>query len=132
MWVHEFFGYSEAGESSTKRFAEEGCTFGTGSFGELLDIGVIRYTVLPGFLPASEALHVTQTHFCTPSHADPGRSYEPENRRSSAKQWRCYDGQRRCTSSTAHDGQRRRTSSTAYDGQWRRTSSTAYDGQWRP
>jgi hypothetical protein len=50
MPLHELSGDSHPGESPTKRSTGDSCSFGTGSARELLDIGVIRYTVFPGFL----------------------------------------------------------------------------------
>src|SRR5712671_2911223 len=50
MPLQELSGDSHPGESPTKRSTGDSCTFGTGSACELLDIGVIRYTVLPGFI----------------------------------------------------------------------------------
>jgi hypothetical protein len=50
MPLHELSGGSHQGESPTKGSTWDGCTFGTGSACELLDIGLIRYTVLSGFL----------------------------------------------------------------------------------
>jgi hypothetical protein len=90
--------------------------------------------VLPGFYCLGGTLNVTQTHLVTsPSHADLGRSHESENCRSSAEQWRCYDGEWwGANSATADDGEWwGANSAAADDGEWwSANSATADDGEW--
>lgn len=82
----------------------------------------------PGSFSTSEALNVTQTRGCRPSHARPVRGYGPKNGCCRTQRWfRNYGQWNRATAANAVEEWYRAASSNALEERHRTSSANALE-----